>query len=181
MRRFLALLMLLVAAAPAASAPAASAAAETVPLVDQQGQRFTLASLHGRPVVITFVATRCTDACPLADAVFAQLQRRLPAARSDALLLTVTLDPRYDTPFVMARQAQAMGADVRRWRLASGAPSSVMRLMHAFGVVTQTDDKGIPDVHSTVIFLLDRKGRLAKQLLLSTNTVDAVLTALVAS
>lgn len=178
MRRLLALFVLLGAATLAAPAAAASApVANALPLIDQGGERFTLASLHGRPVVMTFVATRCSDACPLADAAFAQLQRRLPA-RSDALLLTVTLDPRYDTPFVMARQAHAMGADIRRWRLASGAPGDVARLMRAFGVVTQMDEKGIPDVHSTVIFLLDRKGRLAKQLLLSTNTVDAVLAAL---
>ncbi|TAM78077.1 SCO family protein [bacterium] len=179
MKRLIALAILLGVAALGVPAAAASPfAASTLPLIDQRGQHFTLTSLHGRPVVMTFVATRCSDACPLADAAFAQLQRRLPAAHRDALLLTVTLDPRYDTPFVMARQAQAMGADVRRWRLASGTIADVTRLMRAFGVVTQTDEKGIPDVHSTVIFLLDRKGRLAKQLLLSTNTVDAVLAAL---
>jgi cytochrome oxidase Cu insertion factor (SCO1/SenC/PrrC family) len=41
--------------------------ADTV-LVDQRGTPFTLHGLRGKPVVLTFVATRCTDACPIAAA-----------------------------------------------------------------------------------------------------------------
>jgi len=147
-------------------------------LVDQQGRSFTLASLHGRPIVMTFVATRCTDACPIADATFLKLQQRLETAKRDAVLLTVTLDPRYDTPFVMARESAALGADPNLWRLASGTPRNVEALMHAFGVVTEPDRNGVPDVHSTLIYVFDRNGRISKRLLLSTNTVPDVLAAI---
>ncbi|MDE2573633.1 MAG: SCO family protein, partial [bacterium] len=64
-----------------------------------------MAGLRGHNVVIDFISTRCTDACPIANAAFIQLQERLRAGGSGALLLTVTLDPAYDRPFVMAREA----------------------------------------------------------------------------
>ncbi|TAM58312.1 SCO family protein [bacterium] len=179
MRWMLALLVLLAAGAHAVPARAVlTPVVSTIPLIDQRGERFTLAALRGHPVVMTFAATRCTDACPLANAVFAQLQRRLSAAHRDARLLTVTLDPRYDTPFVMARLATTMGANSGRWILASGAPGDVARFMRAYGVVAQAGKDGVPDVHSTVIYLIDRRGRLAKRLLLSTAAADAVLSAL---
>ena len=67
-------------------------------LVDQRGTPFTLRGLRGEPVVLAFVATRCSDACPIADAMFAQLARRGVRAQ----FVTITLDPSYDTPFVMS-------------------------------------------------------------------------------
>jgi cytochrome oxidase Cu insertion factor (SCO1/SenC/PrrC family) len=136
-------------------------------LVDQRGSVFTLAEMRGQPTFITFVATRCTDACPIAIAAFARLARRIDGAHAHARLLTITLDPDYDTPFVMARLARTLRADPRRWRFASGDRASVYALMHAFGVVTQADAKGVPDVHSTFVYLLDRRARLARMFLLS--------------
>ncbi|HVA38853.1 MAG TPA: SCO family protein [Candidatus Dormibacteraeota bacterium] len=176
MRSLLAIIILcaiaVTAQARAAGAPASAA------LVDQTGRSFTLASLRGRPVVLTFVATRCTDACPVAEAAFLALQSRLPAARAGALLLTITLDPAYDTPFVMARTAQAIGADPRRWRFASGRPRDVAAVMRAFGVAAERGRDGVPELHSTLIYVLDRRGAVAKRLLLSTNTVSEVVRAL---
>ena len=42
-------------------------------LIDQRGQPFSLADLAGRPTLVTFVATRCTDACPIVNGVFGSL------------------------------------------------------------------------------------------------------------
>ena len=50
----------------------------SIPLIDQRGKPFRLADLHGRPTLVTFVATRCSDACPIANVAFARL--RAPAA-----------------------------------------------------------------------------------------------------
>lgn len=158
--------------------PAGASAARTDPrqitLVDQHGAAFRIADLAGRPVVATFVATRCSDACPIADAMFSRLQSRLRKDGTSAVLLTVTLDPRYDSPFVMARFAREYDADARTWRLASGDPKNVFALMRAFGVVARPDRNGVPDAHTSFVYVLDRHGRLDRTLLLSTNVVDEV-------
>jgi len=139
-----------------------SAGAATDPtrieLVDQRGSAFTLHALQGTPTIVTFVA------CPMSDALFEHLAQTHVAAH----LVTITLDPGYDTPFVMAQYARTLGADVHAWRVASGTPARVNALLDSLGVdrprVTSTRP---PDVHSTAIYCLDRAGRLAKTVLLS--------------
>jgi protein SCO1/2 len=139
--------------------------ADTV-LVDQRGTAFTLHALRGKPVAITFVATRCTDACPVADAVFAQLARKSAAVQ----LVTIALDPRYDTPFVMSRHARDLRASAPGWRVASAKPRDVDGFLDAFGVQRVADD-----VHSTLVYCLDAHGKLVRVLPLSTSTAREIL------
>jgi protein SCO1/2 len=167
---------LLAALTLAAASPAADPS--TIPLVDQNARAFTLRALRGHPLLVTFVATRCTDACPIANAAFRRLASDPELRRRDVRLLTVTLDPRYDTPFVIARTARALGADPARWRLASGNAADVERLLAAFGVVVAPDARGIPDQHSTFVYVFDRDGRLSRTLLLSTALREEVLAVL---
>jgi protein SCO1 len=148
------------------------------PLVDQLGAHFRIADLRGKPVAVTFVASRCTDACPIANAQFARLQERLTRGHIAATLLTVTLDPAYDTPFVMAAQAHQYGADGRIWRLASGMQSDVRAVMHAFNVTAEANGNGAPEVHSSFVYILSARGKLARTLLLSTNLPDEATAAL---
>jgi protein SCO1 len=165
----------LVAACLTLAAPSLAAPNPTrVPLVDQTGSNFRIADLAGTPVVVTFVATRCSDACPIANAVFSRLKSRLARDRARAMLLTVTLDPAFDSPFVMARTSHQYDADPSRWRFVSGTQGDVRALMKAYGVTAIPDKHGIPESHSSFVYVLDGKGHLAKTLLLSSNLVDEV-------
>jgi protein SCO1/2 len=145
------------------AAPARPAA--DVVLVDQRGLAFTLHQLRGKPVVVAFVSTRCTDACPVVDAVFARLVRERAAAQ----FVIISLDPRYDTPFVMSRYARAWRAQAPAWRIASGEPPAVDAVVDAFGV-----QRAGHTVHSTLVYCLDVRGRLVRMLPLSTATAQEV-------
>jgi protein SCO1/2 len=161
----------------AAPRDAQASDARLIPLVDQRGAAFRIADLTGKRTAIIFIATRCTDACPIADAEFYRLYTRL---RRDggARLLTITLDPGYDTPFVMSVAAARFAADPDVWRFASGRPDDLRRLLRAFGVVSKKGEHGVPDVHTTFVYVLDRNARLAQTLLLSSRTPDEVERAL---
>jgi len=162
-RPALAVIALLLGSWPGSSASAAPDPAR-IPLVDQRGSSFTLHDLRGLPTIVTFVATRCGDSCPLSDAIFEHLAERPLHAR----LVTITLDPAYDTPFVMAEYGRMLDADARTWRVASGASAGVNALLDAFGVERpRGESKRAPHVHSTMIYCIDRRGRLAKTILLS--------------
>lgn len=165
------ILCALLVALAAFTAPAASVAGPPtvgdIALVDQTGAAFHLRELLGRPLAITFVATRCQDTCPLTNAVFARLARSARGAR----LLTMSIDPEYDTPFVMANYARELDARLPVWRFATGRPRDVARVLAAFGVVVQRGPDGIPDAHSDFIYVLDRRGKLRNTLPLSSNAV----------
>jgi protein SCO1/2 len=154
---------------------AASAAA--IAIVDQRGNTFSLAALPQRFVAVTFVASRCTDACPIANALFATVQKRILRSGRSLALVTLTLDPSFDTPSVMSTLAASFSADPAVWRLASGKPANVRGLMHAFGVLVQPDQKGIPDDHTDAVYLLDRQRKLKTILLLSASLPDDVFAA----
>jgi cytochrome oxidase Cu insertion factor (SCO1/SenC/PrrC family) len=143
-----------------------------IALIDQRGVPFALRDLRGMPVIVTFIATRCVDACPIANALFARLRSRLDDEHTAATLLTVTLDPDYDTRVVMAREAHVFAARVPGWRFATGSPDAVRALMRDFGVDVRPDRRGVPDVHTTFVYILDARSRLARTLLLSTTLVD---------
>jgi cytochrome oxidase Cu insertion factor (SCO1/SenC/PrrC family) len=152
--------MLLIVLACSGFPPAARADdVRAIPLVDQSGAIFRILDLRGRPSLLTFVATRCTDACPIANVAFDRLRAHFKHDRIDARLVTITLDPAYDTPFVMSKLAHSLHADVER-------------LMRSLGVLAVTGKSGIPDQHSTFVYVLDRRARLTRSLLLSTNITE---------
>ena len=110
-----------------------------------------------------FVASRCGDACPIAEALFSRLSGELARERVDARLLTVTLDPDHDPPIVMANLARTFRADAARWRWASGKPSDVRSLLDAFNV-TRLDGT----FHGAFAYVLDAHGLPARVVMLST-------------
>ncbi len=129
-------------------------------LIDQNGHRFVLPDLRGRPLIVTFVDAHCTQACPLINARFARAQDLFAQQHLDARLLTITLDPEHDSPAVMRELAQRFGADSRRWLLASGPPRDVRTIMREFRVVAG-------DEHTTFVYVFDRNGALRDRLLAS--------------
>ena len=93
-------------AAPGAREPQPGEAVPDVSLVDQDGRPLRLADFHGKAVAVTFVYTRCPlpEFCPLMmrnlqAAEAALVQDLALAARTH--LLTVSFDPKHDTPQVL--------------------------------------------------------------------------------
>ena len=140
-------------------------------LVDQRGVRFT-PSAQSDPIVLTFVATRCTDACPIANAVFSSAVARATSAGVRGTFVTATLDPMHDTPLVMAEYARRLGADPRRWRFVSGSEHDVVALMQRFGVVAVRTD------HTSWIYVSRYragKDRAVQTLFLSNDAAERIL------
>lgn len=147
-------------------------------LVDQLGRHFTMTSLVGTPFAVTFVAARCTDACPLINAQFAAAAQRLHRANVRARLITITLDPQHDTPAVMSQLAQRFDADSRYWLLASGAAPEVRTILDLFGVVARQSRHGYPDEHTTFVYLFDARGNLTQTVLASSGLDQQLFDAL---
>jgi protein SCO1/2 len=106
-------------------------------LMDQSGSPFSLGEYAGTAVVINFIYTRCPipTYCPRLSARFAELQ---PALRrtfgDDVALLTVSFDPKHDTPEVLAAYARRYTRDTKQWRFATGTEEQVDAITGAFGV-----------------------------------------------
>ena len=136
-------------------------AVPAVGLVDQNGRRFSLQATGGSTTIVSFLYTRCRDArmCPLVAAKFARMQRALhgPPIR----LVTVTLDPAYDTPNVLARYGAAYRADPAVWTFATGTTLAIDQLAGRFGVALERPAPGIL-AHTEAAIVIDAQGRVAK-------------------
>ena len=112
-------------------------------LTDQPGQIVTGADLAGKVLAINFIYTRCPlpDICPRLSANFAALQQRFaPALGKDLMLLSVTVDPEYDSAEVLAQYAKRWGASYQGWRFLTG---DVASLAAQLGEVYWSDEGSI--------------------------------------
>ncbi len=144
-------------------------------LIDQRGHRFTLSSLRGEPLIVTFVSAHCTDACPLINGQFAEAAQGIEHERLAARLLTITLDPEHDSPQTMRELARRFNADPRHWLVAGGSRADVHAVMREFGVISIEGKHESDDRHTTFIYALSPEGNLAQTLLASTATQDDIL------
>ena len=130
-------------------------------LTDQQGKPTRLSDFKGKTVVVNFIYTRCPmpDVCPRLSAGFAFLQKKL-AARigSELILLSITLDPVYDTPQVLSDYAAKWHADKEAWRLLTGSKESVRQVAGQFGLVYWAEEDSI--VHTSATSIINCDGRL---------------------
>jgi len=131
-------------------------------LTDQEGREVRLGQLRGKVLAVDFLYTRCPlpDVCPRLAANFAALQRRFQQALGkDLMLLSVTVDPDYDTPQVLADYAKRWGAESRGWRFLTGPEiTDVGQLAAELGEVYWTDEGSIG--HNSMTSVISRQGRL---------------------
>ncbi len=86
----------------------------------------------GRPVVLTFVFTSCTTICPMISATLAQLQRRLGPARDQVHIVSISIDPEFDTPARLREYATKFGAGPE-WQHYGGSLDASRTVQRAFG------------------------------------------------
>jgi protein SCO1/2 len=135
-------------------------------LVDQGGTLRPIGSLRGHRVALTFMYTRCPlpDFCPLMDKQFAEVQQAIRTSPdlADVRLVSVTLDPVFDTPAVLGRHAGALGADPRLWHFVTGDRDDVLAFAKRFGVITEPGEPSGTVVHNLRTAVIDPQGRLVK-------------------
>jgi protein SCO1/2 len=151
---------------PAASVLSPGQPVSDAALVDESGAPRQLAGFRGHVVAVTFTYTRCPlpDFCPLIDRHFKAVQEHVrvdPVLKDRVRLLSVTLDPEYDTPAVLLKHAAGLSADPAVWRFATGARSEVERFGSQFGVSTMREAAGAPGLeHNLRTAVIDGEGRL---------------------
>lgn len=139
-----------------------------VALIDAHDRRRTLAEWKGTATLITFVYTRCPlpTFCPLMDRNFETLQRTLladPTLRGRVKLLSVTIDPTFDTPAVLAAHAAQVKADPAVWTFLTGDVGTIDHLAAQFGVGILRDPAQATNItHNLRTTLIGADGRIAK-------------------
>ncbi len=130
---------------------------------ERSGKTITNNDLFGKIWVADFVYTTCPGPCPLVTAGMAKLQEAV-AHDPSVQLVTFTVDPKHDTPAVLAAYADKFGADKTRWWFLTGPEKSMYSLIKD-GFFQPVQDNGdnpqdgaFTVTHSTQLALVDSNG-----------------------
>jgi protein SCO1 len=150
-------------------------------LTDRTGREVARADAAGKFLVVNFVFTSCSVSCLLVNQQMAEVQR-LTAGQPDVQLLSLTVDPRTDTPPVLAQFAARFGADTNRWLFLTGDKAQLYGLIETSFLAREpfTQDSPMPGGFAGTerIALVDRTGRVRRYFDGMKPTTPAALTKL---
>ena len=132
-------------------------------LQDAEGLTVRLRDFRGKVVVLHFIYTNCPDVCPLHAERIAEIQQmvnRTPM-RDGVQFVTITSDPKRDTPEIMRAYGTAHGLDQANWTFLTCGPerlTATRELVEKFGHKFTEVDGGY-QVHGVVTHVIDRDGR----------------------
>lgn len=142
-------------------------------LIDRSGRKISNKDLLGQPYAVSFIFTKCWGPCMNITGQMAKLQRELGDA--PVRLVTITVDPKYDTPAVLKNYAKNFGADPDRWLFLTGEPDYVYKVLREnfrqfVREETGEDRKrGFEVAHEASVLHIDAQGRIVKRYLGSSD------------
>jgi protein SCO1/2 len=149
-------------------------AGEQVPdfaLLNQSGKTIHLDQFRGKVVLLTFIYTRCpmADFCPRMSDNFAEIDKKLAqdgAVYGKTHLLSISFDPKYDTPKVLrsyggAHTGRFTEEDFRHWDFAAPSVEELpkMEQYFDFGVTGDSSDPSTIQ-HSLSTVLIGKDGKI---------------------
>lgn len=132
-------------------------------LINRDERPVSSSELLGKPWIADFIFTRCPGVCPIMSQRMQDLASDLPA--SDVNLVSISVDPEYDTPEVLEHYAQRHDAG-DNWLFLTGATEVIHPLIRE-GFLLALDpspDNNAPNsepiLHSNRFVLVDAEGQI---------------------
>ncbi|MCB1886747.1 MAG: SCO family protein [Rhodocyclaceae bacterium] len=107
-------------------------------LQDQEGRSVAFVDdvLKDKVIIVDFVYTTCTTVCPVQSALFNALQNKLADRLGKSVeLVSVSVDPRRDTPARLKQAAEKYGSGPN-WHWLTGERAEVEDVLRAYGAYT---------------------------------------------
>jgi len=132
-------------------------------LTDGSGRRVRLADYRGKPLVVDFVYTGCTQVCPTTTRFLARaLSEAQSAVGADGFnAVTIGFNLPFDDPQAMRAFARTNGADLAHWTFLSPDSGDVPALTGAFGFAYAPMAGGFD--HLSQVSIVDAEGRIYRQ------------------
>jgi protein SCO1/2 len=132
-------------------------------LVDADGRPVRLAEYRGKPLIVSFVYTGCTQVCPTTtkflDRAIDEAQRALG---QDAFrVITVGFNLPFDTPLAMHDFRKRQGIDRPNWEFLAADAPTIAGLARDTGFVWTPTVSGFD--HLTQATIIDGRGRVFQQ------------------
>ena len=124
-------------------------------LMDTQGNTIDESILKGKYTVVDFFYTSCPLICPGMSAAMRQIQNE--TTETDLQLLSISIDPEFDTTQVIKTYSENYSADPTRWQFANGPPEMIDLILAGVGfdLTDLNTDEGFRNIgHPSTILLI---------------------------
>ena len=131
-------------------------------LTERSGRPVTDADVAGKILVVNFVFTSCSLSCRAVNDRMAEIQGLIGEAK-DVQLLSLSIDPRSDTPAVLTAFADSFGADSNRWLFLTGEKPQLYGLIETSFIPSSPElESSIPGgfANTDRIMLVDPHGQV---------------------
>lgn len=126
-------------------------------LIERSGKKVTKADLLGKPWVACFIFTNCVGPCLDISKRMNELQDWVK--ESDVLLVSISVDPKNDTPERLRGYADNLAADKNRWLFLTGDKNVIYRLAQKDFKTAVGELAGEP-FHTSNLYHIDEEGRI---------------------
>lgn len=164
-RRNFALLATLAVALIFSAIPVSAATGEStnylppIMLRNQLGQQVSLASMRGKPALVSFIHTSCGGVCQMMTAKMKTIAEDFsPQFGTKLNLISITTDPTEDHPAQLKAYAKDRGATGDGWVFLTGKPAAIHSVMKLYDVAQMPGDDSMTHVFD--LFLIGPDGRL---------------------
>ena len=124
--------------------------------LEAQDRPFGLKDLKGKVWICSFIFTRCKTACPPMAMEMSDVQDEF-LEEEDFRILSVTVDPAYDRPAVMAEYLKEYDYRPGRWYFVTGQRKDIVAFAKALKINNDPED---PLNHSAYFVLVDKTGKI---------------------
>jgi cytochrome oxidase Cu insertion factor (SCO1/SenC/PrrC family) len=149
---------------------AGSSAALDIPapgfqLTDQNGKPVSLASLHGKVVLMTFLDPVCSTDCPIIGAEFREAGVLLGSADKNVELVAVVANPTYySIAATRAFDAEDSLTSIPNWLYLTGSLSQLRQVWAHYGIAVENLPAGSMTAHSDLAVVIDRNGTIRQEI-----------------
>jgi cytochrome oxidase Cu insertion factor (SCO1/SenC/PrrC family) len=134
-------------------------------LTDQHGRTVTLASLHGKVILLGFLDPVCTVDCPLMAQEFRQAGQLLAADSRRVALVAINYNPLYTQVSYLQAFDRQEGLDaLPNWLYLTGTRARLQQVWLGFGLPMQILPAGSMVGHGDYAFVIDQAGHIRQEM-----------------
>jgi len=131
--------------------------------LDRQGRQVRLADYRGKPLLVNFIYTGCTSACPAGTRLLAQTigKARGVVGADSFRVVTIGFNLPYDSPSALRDFARRFGLETANWEFLTPYEGQLEALLAEFGFSYVRTSWGFD--HTSQVSVVDAQGRIYRQ------------------
>jgi len=128
---------------------------------NDRSESVPLSSFEGRDVIVVMVYTSCRSVCPLIVSKLKSIERAAAEQRRKTEFVLISLDPKNDTPQVLAAFRKRENLPHESWHLLVGTEQDTRKFSNLIGFSYQKNTGSGEIMHSNKITLLNAQGEIS--------------------